>query len=140
MRRLFVRAARDRNRRFGFGAAAIHIETAVARLDVVAAEQAHPLDAARRAPQHVVLRQGEDDGGGAGDEIEKGRLWLAAVGLGEQLVGDVAAGAAERDFLGLRVRQIDQVGRGLAHGEAVDLAFELGREIVAAVGARRRRA
>ena len=69
--------------------------------------------------------------------LRKAGLRLAAVGLGEQLVGDVAGGAAQRDFLGLRVRQIDQIGRGFADGEAVDLALELGREIVAAVGAGR---
>ena len=66
------------------------------------------------------------------------RSTKAGVGFREQLVGDVAAGAAERELLGLGVRQIDQIGRGLADGKAVDLALELAREIVAAVGARGR--
>jgi hypothetical protein len=82
-------------------------------------------------------RRHGDDGGGAGYEIEKGGGWLAAVGFGEQLVGDVATGAAQRDFFRLGMRQVDQVGRGLADAEAVDLALELAREIVAAIGARR---
>src|SRR6202035_5517619 len=102
-------------------------------------DEAHPLDAALRASQHVLPRQSEDDGAGAGDQAEEGRLWLAAVGFYEQLVGDVAAGAAECDHFGLRVRQIDQVGRGLADAKPIDLALELAREVVAAVGARRRR-
>ena len=64
------------------------------------------------------------------------RLRLAAAGLGVELVGVVAAGAAERDLLGLRVRQIDQIGGGLADGKPVDVAFELACEIIAAVGKR----
>jgi hypothetical protein len=35
--------------------------------------------------------------------------------------------------------EINRIGRGPAHGEAVDLAFELGGEIVATISARRRR-
>jgi hypothetical protein len=135
---LLVGAARDRDRRIGLGARAIHVEAAVARRDIVAVEQPHPLDAARSTPQHVVLRQREDDGGGTCDQIEELRRRFAAVGLGEQLVGIGAAGAAERDLLGLGMRQVDQVGCGLADADAVDLVLELARQIVAAVGARRR--
>ena len=95
-------------------------------------DQAGPLDAARRAFQHVVLRQCEDDGGGAGDQIEKGRRRLA-VSLGEQLIAEILARTAERDFPGVRVRQIDRARGRLANPHSIDLALELTREIVAPI-------
>jgi len=134
---LLVQAAGDRDRGLGLGPGAAHVEAAVADGDVVAAEQAHALDAAGRARHHVVFRQREDDRGGACDQVDEGRFWLA-VGLGEQLVGEIAPGAAERDLPGAGVRQIDQVGGGLADPHSVDLVLELGGKVVAAVGARGR--
>ena len=138
--RLLVLAARDRDRRLGLGAGAFHVEPAEAHLDAVAAQQPHPVDAAGGTGQHVGLRDGEDDGAGAGDQLEKFRLRLAAVRLDVKLVGEVGAAAAERKLPGLRVGQIDGLAGGDADLDAVDLALELLGDILAAVGARRRRA
>src|SRR5260370_6637057 len=90
-----IRAARDRDRRVRLGPGAVHVEAAIARLDIVAAEQAHPLDAAGGAAEHIVFWQREDDGRGAGDELEKRRFRLSAVGLGAMLDSVVSAGARE---------------------------------------------
>ncbi len=79
-----------------------------------------------------------DEGRRGGDQFVKFRLRLAAVRLGVQLIAEVAASTAEREFPGLRVRQIDDVGGGDADLKSIDLAFELGGEIVAAIGPRRR--
>src|SRR5438874_11808701 len=94
---LLVPAARDRDRGFGLCSRATHVETAIPGRDVTSVNNSHSLDAAGRASAHVVFRQRENDRGGAGDEIEKGRRWLAAVRFGEWLVAEVAAGAAGRD-------------------------------------------
>src|SRR3954451_17315778 len=75
---LLVPAARDRDRGFGFCPRTAHVETAIAGRDVIAVNNSHALDAAGRAFAHVVFGQREDDRGGAGDEIEKGRRRLAA--------------------------------------------------------------
>src|SRR5207248_591500 len=96
---LLVPAARDRDRGIGFCPRTAHIETAIPGRDVIAVNDSHAPDAAGRALAHVVFRQREDDRGGAGDEIEKGRRRLAAVRFYEQLIAKVAAGAAERDLL-----------------------------------------
>jgi len=58
---LFVLAARDRDRRIRLGARAFHVEPPVTHGDLVAAQEAHPLQAACRARRGVVLRHGEDD-------------------------------------------------------------------------------
>ena len=126
----------DRCLRFGPGAA--HVEAAVAGRDIVTMNEAHPVDAAGRAFQHVRLRQSEDDGGGAGHEIEERRIGLPAGAPGIELVGQVPAGAAERQLGRLRVGQIDQIGGGAAHRKAVNLAFQLSREVIAGIGPRRR--
>src|SRR6202035_4401627 len=97
---------------------------------------AHLRKAGCNALLHVALGQGENDGGSAGDEVDEFRLRFAAVGLGVEFVGKVAAGTAERKLLGLRVRQVDDVGGGDADVQAIDLVFELGRDIVTAIGAR----
>jgi hypothetical protein len=130
-----VRAARDRDRGVRLGPHAAHVEAAIAHRDVVAGKKSHPFDTARSPIAHVVFRQREDDSAGTSDELEKSGRRLAARGLGEELVRDVAAGATERDFLRQRVRQVDHIGRGLADREVVDLVLELDREIVAAIGA-----
>ncbi len=57
---------------------------------------------------------------------------------GIELVGQVPAGAAERQLGRLRVGQIDQIGGGAAHRKAVNLAFQLSREVIAGIGPRRR--
>ena len=131
---LLVGAAGDGDRRLGLGSAAFKVEAAIAHLDSVAAQQPHPLDAAGGASQGVVLRQGEDDGRSTADEVEEAGFWIAAIRLGIEFVLVVAAGTAEREFLGLRVRQIDDVGGGDADLKAVDLVLELACNIVAAVG------
>ena len=94
-------------------------------------ENADPLDTAARSSQHIVFGQCEDDRCGAGDQIEKGWCRLAAIGFRIQFVGVIVPGAAEPDFPGFRMRQIDHVGRGPADAEPVDLAFKLVGEIVA---------
>ena len=63
---------------------------------------------------------------------------LAAVALDVEFVGVFAVGAAERHFLGQRMRQIDDVGRGDADFQIVDLILELVGDVRAAVGPRRR--
>ena len=136
---LLVGAAGDGDRRLGLGSAAFKVEAAIAHLDIVAAQQPHPFDAARGASQGVVLRQGEDDRRSTSDEVEEAGFWIAAIRLGIEFVLVVAAGTAERELLGLRVRQIDDVGGGDADLKAVDLVLELACNIVAAVGARRAR-
>src|SRR5260370_32093141 len=70
---LLIGPARDRNRRFRLVSRAIHVEAAIAHLDVIAAEKAHPFDAARGAVAHVVFRQGVDNGGGPVSENEESR-------------------------------------------------------------------
>src|SRR6185369_17475116 len=55
-----VLAARNRDRGFGLGAVAHHVEAAVAQFHIVAAENPHPLDAARYTPRCIVDRHGED--------------------------------------------------------------------------------
>src|SRR5436309_2965367 len=131
---LLLPGARDRDRGVGFCPGTAHVEAAIAGRDVIAVNDSHSLDATGRASAHVVFRQREDDRRGAGDEIEKGRRRLAAVRSGEQLVAEVAAGAAERDLLYLRMRKIDHVRCGLADAETIDLAFELEGEIVTEIG------
>ena len=88
-----VGAARDRDRGFRLGPHAAHVEPAVADRDIVAAQDSRSFHAARGALDHLVLRQGEDDRRSAGNEIDEGRRRLA-VGLGEDLVGEIARRAA----------------------------------------------
>jgi hypothetical protein len=134
---LLVGAARDGDGGFGLGPGAAHVEAAVAAGDVVAAQQSGLPDAARYAFEHFILRQGEDDGGRTGDQIDIG-LRRLAVRFGEQLIGETAASAPERDLARVRMCQIDHVRRGLPDPQAVDLPLELVGEVVAAVGARGR--
>jgi len=58
---------------------------------------------------------------------------LRTGGLDEQLIGIAAAGAAERELLGLRVRQVKSHWPQSCRVKPVDLVLELGREIVAAI-------
>src|SRR5262249_40128141 len=97
---LFVLAARDRDRGLGLGAAAFHVEPSIPHRNLVAAQNAHALQAARGAGRGVVLRHREDDRGRSPDEVVE-LLRRPAVALGIELVGiglPVAA-AAERQFL-----------------------------------------
>ena len=111
VRGLLVLWPRDRDRRLGLCARAFHVEALVAHRDLVAAQQAHALQAARRAGRGIVLWQREGDRCGGGDKIKKlrGRL---AVALGIELVGIVLSlgAAAERKLLCGRVGEIDDVG------------------------------
>src|SRR3954462_15499123 len=100
---LLVSGGRDGDRGVRFCPRTAHVEAAIPGRDVIAVNDSHELDATRRTLAHVVFRQREDDRGGAGDEIEKGRRRLAAVRFGEQLVAEVAAGAAQRDLLCFRM-------------------------------------
>ncbi len=133
-----VLATGDRDRRLGLGARAVHIEPPVAHLDVVAAQQSHPLDAAGDAGHGVVLRHREDNRRSAPDQIEKFLLRLAAVGLGVELVGIVGAFAAQRQFPRRRMRQIDDTACGKVDLEPVDIGLELFGDVLAAIGAGRR--
>ena len=130
--------ARDRDGRTRLGAGALHVEATVAGLDVIATQKAHPLDAAGGAGQGVGFWNGEDDRRGAGDEIEKRRRRLATVRGRVQFIGNVAAVTAESNPFCGGVLKIDHIGRGLAHGQSVDLAFELDGEVVTTIGASRR--
>src|ERR1700687_970919 len=69
--------------------------------------------------------------------FRKPGVGLRLSALANNWVVRLRLGAAHRVFLGLRVRQINQIGRGLADAKAVDLVLELACEIIAAVGARR---
>src|SRR4051812_7262006 len=80
---LSICAAGNSDRGVGFCPGAAHVETAVAGRDVVAADNAHSVEAAGRALPHVVFWQREDDRGGAGDEFDKRWRRLTAVGFGE---------------------------------------------------------
>src|SRR3954463_16234318 len=95
---LLVPSARNRDRSVGFCPRTAQVEAAIPGRDVIAVNDSHALNAAGRALSHVVFRQREDDRGGAGDEIEKGRRRLAAVRFGEQLVAEVAAGGGPKGF------------------------------------------
>src|SRR5437899_12052007 len=96
---LLVLAPRNRDRSFGLGARAFHVEPAVAHAHLVAAQNAHALEAAGGAGRGVVLRHGEDDGGHGAYQIEELRLGLA-VALGVELDGIIVAAAADRQLLG----------------------------------------
>src|SRR6266702_5506540 len=137
--RLLVLRPRDRDRGVRFRTRALHVEALVAHRHLVAAQQAHALQAARGPGRAIVLWQRKSNGCGRRDQIKK--LWRRlAVTLGIELVGiGLSLGAAaERKLLRRRVGQIDDVGGLEVDLQPVDAAGELLGDVVALVRTRRR--
>lgn len=134
---LLVLRPRDRDRGVRLGARAFHVEALVAHRHLVAAQEAHALEAARRAGRGVVLRYREDDRGRGGDQIIELRRRLA-VALGVELVGIVLSlrAAAERQLLRRRVGEVDDVAGLEVDLQPVDAASELFCDVIALVRAR----